>query len=244
MTAIQHFFNLHKPKSTPQVFDLALDHTPEGQGVVYDLCCGSGVLTAKIALVGYQAYGIDISTEFIGSSGKLANGFVVADIAAPLPLRTASAKIVYCIDSLQYFAQPGDVLSEISRVLEVGGIIIFSTQNNYNWVGIKRYLIERLTGRTWSPWLAHPVENHMTYPWLMRALKENGFEPEYVRGLQFLGTWINLLPRGIRTWSPWADKPWRSLNSIAQRTRLPAILEESFLGRFAMIIFVRARKIA
>ena len=65
---------------------------------------------------------------------------------------------------------------------------------------------------------------------------------EYMRGRDFLTTLVSLLPRFIRNWSPWKNKPWRSLSGMAQRVTLPSFIEESFLRRFSVIVFVQVRK--
>ncbi|MHB8625502.1 MAG: methyltransferase domain-containing protein [Aggregatilineales bacterium] len=242
MSDLQTFFNTHKPKSTPGIFQLALAHTPPDTGLALDLCCGAGKLTALIAEQGYKAYGIDISSRFIGQNGSGANGFLIADVNRSLPLASGCATVVYCIDSFQYATDPDSLLSEVARVLKPGGMFIFSTQNNYNPAGVKRWLIEKIAKRPWSPWLVHPIENHVTYPWLRRALARHGFNIQYRRGLQFLTALVSLFPGFIRNTSPWKDKPWRAPSSVAQRVRFPQPIEESVLARFAMVVFVCARK--
>jgi SAM-dependent methyltransferase len=239
---ILEFFNTHKPKSTPRIFGLVLPQVPEANHTVaLDLCCGSGELTAKLAEKGYRAYGVDISSTFIGQSGEEAAGYVQGDVNA-VPFADGSAALVCSIDSLQYFADPGATLAEMARLLQPGGTLILSCQNNYNPAGIKKWIMERLTGKTWSPWLVHPIENHITYPWLIQTLRVQGLEVEYMRGQQFLTAWVGLLPGFIRNWSPWKNKPWRSPASVASRVRLPRAIEESVLARFAMIVLIRARK--
>lgn len=205
MSEFQQFFNTHKPKHTPGIVQLTLAHIPPGSGIALDLCCGEGELTALITARGYCAYGVDISARFIGQNGAGASGFLVGDMNAPLPFAAGRAALVCCIDSFQYIADPGSFLSEVSRVLKPGGLFIFSTQNNYNPAGLKRWWVETQTGRPWSPWLVHPIENHMTYPWLRQALGHHRFRVEYRRGLQFLSAWVSLLPAFIRNTSLWND---------------------------------------
>ncbi|MEO8606889.1 MAG: class I SAM-dependent methyltransferase [Chloroflexota bacterium] len=243
MAQIQEFFNTHKPKSTAGIFSLVLPQVPETKhGIALDLCCGSGELTAKLAEKGYRAYGVDISSTFIGQSGAEAAGYVLGDVNA-VPFADGAAALVCSIDSLQYFADPGATLAEMARLLEPGGTLIISCQNNYNPAGIKKWVMEHLTGKTWSPWLVHPIENHITYPWLVATLRAQGLEIEYVRGQQFLTAWVSLLPGFIRNWSPWKNKLWRSPARVAARVRFPRAIEESFLARFAMIVLIRAQKV-
>jgi ubiquinone/menaquinone biosynthesis C-methylase UbiE len=242
MNDVMTFFNAHKPKSAPGNVELALAQTTARAGdIVIDVCCGSGRLTSLAAERGLKAYGVDISTRYIGKDASGGATFVVADMMA-IPFPAGCASVVYCVDSLQYAADVEGALVEMGRLLRPGGQLIFSTQNTYNLAGIKKVILEKLTGHVWSPWLAHPIEHAVTYPWLMRALERRGFEVEYVRGRQHLIAWVSLLPGFIRHWSPWPDKSWRSLQGLAQRASLPAKFEESFASRFAMILLVRARK--
>ena len=242
MAELKRFFNEHKPKSTPGIFELALKHIEAGeQTAALDLCCGSGELTGRLGNKGYRAYGIDISSRFIGLAGEGAEGFVNGDVNC-LPFATNSLSLVTFIDSLQYFREPEAIIAEIVRILRPQGTLILSAQNNFNPAGVKKWLVEKATGNSWSPWLVHPIENNITYPWLIRTLEAQGFEIEYVRGQQFLTAWVSLLPGFIRNWTPMPDKPWRTLAGVSQRVSFPQPIEESFLARFAMITFIRATK--
>jgi ubiquinone/menaquinone biosynthesis C-methylase UbiE len=242
MNDVIKFFNAHRPKSSPGNVELAFEQTVASAGdTVIDVCCGSGRLTSMAAERGYSAYGVDISTRYIGTSASGGATFVVGDMMA-IPFPAGCASVVYCVDSLQYAADVEGALAEMGRLLRPGGLLIFSTQNTYNLAGLKKVILEKLTGRVWSPWLAHPIEHAVTYPWLVRALERQGFEVEYVQGRQHLIAWVSLLPGFIRRWSPWPGKSWRSLQGVAQRATLPARFEESSWSRFAMILLVRARK--
>jgi len=250
MSSLQQFFDQHKPKSTPGVSAIALAQVDHAFGtarlprtlIALDVCCGAGKLTGALADRGFRALGLDISIRFIGREAGSGAAFAITDLSRGLPITAGSVDLICCIDSLQYFADPRATLHEMARVLQSGGTLILSTQNNSNPAGLKRWAIEHLTGRPWSPWLAHPIENHLTERQLRQLLAEAGFTIEYVRGLQFLTAWVSVLPRGVRNWSPWPGKPWRSLASLSQRISLFATIEESALARIAMITFVRARK--
>jgi SAM-dependent methyltransferase len=242
MSDLMKFFNLNKPKSAPGNIQLAIDQTPDDVGtVIVDVCCGSGKLAALMAARGFRAYGVDLSTKYIGAEAEDQAAFAVSDMMF-IPFRTGCADVVYCIDSLQYAADPEHAVIEMGRLLRPGGLLILSTQNSYNLLGIKKWIIERLTGQTWSPWLAHPIEHRVTYPWLVETLERHGFAVDYVRGRQMLMAWIGLLPAFIRKWSLWPGKPYRSLQGVTQRLRIPAGIEESYWGRFGAILFVRARR--
>ena len=250
MNSLQQFFDQHKPKSTPGVTAIALGQIDRvfsadqsaSPRVALDVCCGSGKLTGLLADRGFRAIGLDISTRYIGRESDMGAGFAVADLSAGLPIANQTVDLLCCIDSLQYFADPGATLIEMARVLKPGGVLIVSTQNNGNPAGLKRWLIEHLTGKAWSPWLSHPIENHLTDRRFRYLLNDAGFTIDYVRGLQLLTAWVSVLPRQLRNWSPWPGKPWRSLASLSQRISFSATIEQSAAARLAMITFVRAHK--
>lgn len=240
---LRQFFNQHKPKSTAGIFEhVVAQFEPQPEGIALDICCGTGQLTAILSEYGYQAYGVDISDAFIGRESDGDAGFVVADVNY-LPLAANQAQVITFIDSLQYFDDPDAIIAELARLMTSDGKLILSCQNNYNPAGMKKWLMQTLTGRTWSPWLAHPVENFLRYPQIIRMLEQHGFEIEYVRGKQFGTAIVSVLPGFIRHWTPQRDKPWRSLAGIAGRINLPDAIEESFLRRFGMIVLIRARKV-
>jgi len=242
MAEHRDFFNQHKPKSTTGIVDNILQVLPSDKhGTAIDLCCGTGHLVYQLTQQGYQAIGVDIADAHMGKDDAVEQAFIVADVAAT-PLAAKSATLVTFIDSLQYFEDPQHMIDETARLLSKDGYLIMSCQNNYNLAGIKKWLIQRLTGKTWSPWLVHPVENFLLYPDIITMLEASGYTVEYVRGKQFLTAWVSLLPAFVRHWTPWRDKPWRSLAAIASRVSLPTFIEESYLARFAMITLIRARK--
>lgn len=239
MNLLRDFVNQHKPKSTHGIFSDFLEHIPRGEGCAYDLCCGSGTLTQSLSERGYLAVGVDLADQFLGKEAQAGN-FVLADVNH-LPFHNQSADYVCSVDSLQYFHDPQATLQEMIRLVKPNGYLIISTQNNFNLAGVKKWLIKRLTGRDWSPWLLHPIENHITYPWLVARLQEAGMEIEFVRGKQFLTAWVSLLPAVVRNWSP-TGKSWHSLASIAARLSFPRWIETSFLARFAMIVLIKAKQ--
>lgn len=94
-----------------------------------DLGCGDGFFT-KI-LSGYCDMTVGIDLRAYNSwmiSQKENNNFLVAD-ARRIPIRSASADIVLIISLLEHVPNWRHVISEISRILKIGGLIVIQLPN-------------------------------------------------------------------------------------------------------------------
>jgi malonyl-CoA O-methyltransferase len=121
-----------------------LDYVNVAPGVIVDAGCGTGAALAELAARYPLAsiVGVDIALPMLGRArerikpaswlarlagrGTHAPALVCADIAA-LPLRAARAGLVWSNLALQWVDQPADALAEFARVLEVGGLVSFTT---------------------------------------------------------------------------------------------------------------------
>lgn len=103
-------------------------HVPDaGDGVVIDLACGTGFLTARLAAGGYSPIGIDFSEPCLRAlQARLPHVPVVQADAERLPLTCGCASAVLCLGAWRHFSDPEAVSSEIARVLKPGGLAIIS----------------------------------------------------------------------------------------------------------------------
>jgi 2-polyprenyl-6-hydroxyphenyl methylase/3-demethylubiquinone-9 3-methyltransferase len=101
---------------------------------VLDLGCGGGFMSEALAKRGAKVIGVDVSRGAIGiakrhaASGGLAIRYLVAS-GEDLPLRDASVDCVVCVDVLEHVRSLDQVLDEIRRVLQPGGVLLFDTIN-------------------------------------------------------------------------------------------------------------------
>lgn len=112
-------------------------------GRFLDVGCGVGLLVKMAAEVGFDAYGIDISSP-AALYGKEKLGLQI------LPMDLASAgfpdgffDVVTMSQVLEHIAQPEALLLEIRRVLKVDGVLIAESPNYSGWV-------VPLLGNKWS----------------------------------------------------------------------------------------------
>lgn len=127
-------------REVAQRMDERLDYLRISPHTVVDLGCGTGADLKRLALryPGARQIGIDFALPMLlrarserGMLQKLlrrATGpqLACADLAA-LPLPRASASMVWSNLALNWLADPLPALREMHRILEVGGVLMFST---------------------------------------------------------------------------------------------------------------------
>lgn len=92
---------------------------------VLDIPCGDGAFSRRLRDRGLQVYGADCRAPT-----RVADvPFIVCNMNAPLPFRTASVDAIACLEGLAHLERPFDFIRECARVLEPGGIIVVSTPN-------------------------------------------------------------------------------------------------------------------
>ncbi len=101
---------------------------------VLDVGCGGGFLSEMFARDGYEVAGIDPAVRSIeaarrhASAGGLTIDYRVAR-GESLPFPDGTFDIVACCDVLEHVDDVERVVSEVSRVLGDGGILLFDTVN-------------------------------------------------------------------------------------------------------------------
>ena len=100
---------------------------------VLDIGCGAGLISNKLAIDGYEMFGIDQSASSVAVAERHApKGSKVhytAGNAFELPYEDNSFDAVMLLDFLEHVEEPGRAIREASRVLKPGGIILFYTFN-------------------------------------------------------------------------------------------------------------------
>lgn len=106
------------------------------QRKILDLGCGRGDDLIELAQNGYDAVGLDISTEYLDSTAKRAKdlGLVVKLIKAEgenLPLMDQSFDFIVCSEVTEHVESPEEILKECYRVLKPGGKAYVSFHNRF-----------------------------------------------------------------------------------------------------------------
>lgn len=101
---------------------------------VLEVGCGGGILTESIAKMGFVTAGLDPSERSIECAKKHAvkEGLVITYLTGcgeKIPFQDNSFDAVFCCDVLEHVRDLSKVISEIARVLKIGGIFFYDTIN-------------------------------------------------------------------------------------------------------------------
>jgi len=110
---------------------------PSSDDKFLDIACGQGMFTNKLARMGCDVYGIDISEEDIEIAKIFAEKYnVCCDFkvgnAEKLPYSNESFDKIICSSSLEHFENSSDAVKEMWRVLKNDGLLVL-TVDSFNY---------------------------------------------------------------------------------------------------------------
>jgi 2-polyprenyl-3-methyl-5-hydroxy-6-metoxy-1,4-benzoquinol methylase len=102
-----------------------------------DAGCGTGRLSRFLAARGCRVLGVDAASEMVSAATQLASScdysdrmqFARVETIAHLPMNACSFEGILCSSVLEYVPNPRACLTEFSRVLKPGGILLVSVPN-------------------------------------------------------------------------------------------------------------------
>ena len=97
-----------------------------------DLGCGAGEFTAELAGAGATATGIDVAEAALrrARAAHPALDFRIAAIDGPLPLADNEFDVVWASEVIEHIPDTARWLSEVRRVLAVGGRLLITTPSH------------------------------------------------------------------------------------------------------------------
>lgn len=124
-------------------------------GHVLDIGCGFGAQMDLLRQQGWEAWGLDASTELVRYCGQRfahqGGAPLVCAIAEALPFRSGSLDRIVCQGSLDHFTQPRAFMQEVARVLKPTGLAIIAI-SNYDSLSCRAgRTLFRLKGRLGRP---------------------------------------------------------------------------------------------
>jgi ubiquinone/menaquinone biosynthesis C-methylase UbiE len=157
------------------------------KGRVLDAGCGDGYGSAKLAELGFQVTGLDISEEMIKKAETrikpgLALSFVKADLRK-LPFPEHSFQAIMAINVLEWTDDPREMLTELKRYLQPGGLLalgILGPTAAPREHGYRRLYGEDVVINTMMPWECG------------RLLTENGYEIVHQEGVYKRGVTLEM----------------------------------------------------
>jgi ubiquinone/menaquinone biosynthesis C-methylase UbiE len=97
-----------------------------------DLGCGDGAFTAELAQAGAVATGVDVAEAALRRARARYPelDFRIAPLDGPLPLKDNEFDLVWCSEVIEHVADTARWLSEVRRVLAVGGRLLVTTPSH------------------------------------------------------------------------------------------------------------------
>ena len=153
---------------------------------VLDLACGTGSLTAELALRGYEMIGVDQSPEMLAVAAEKCRDLDVEE--APIFLCQSMEKLdlygtidacVCCLDSVNYVTRPAALKRAFSRVhlfLMPGGLFVFDVKTPEALEGADGEVFLDETEDTFCVWRADysPKRRTLTYGMDIFRQREDG----------------------------------------------------------------------
>jgi ubiquinone/menaquinone biosynthesis C-methylase UbiE len=133
------------------IYETALSLLDERHGKVLDVGCGTGVMSARLAMSGRQVIGVDLSPAMIDRARRKEHSrleFVQGD-AENLPIESGSFDAVVNLISFHHYPTPARAIAEFRRVLRSNGrlvLIAFDRESRY-------IQLAQRTNR-WTRWIA------------------------------------------------------------------------------------------
>lgn len=162
-----------------------------------DIGCGCGVYSKELERMGFETFGVDVSSEMIEECRKhlsipeaeFGKRFMTADVER-LPFEDESFDLVLSVGVFGYLLKDDDAMNEIVRIVKPGGYFFLSVQNIVSASNIdyamRAWIRNRLRGAGTQevalpvPWVTSHSSTHMFYKSyypgkLKRAVAEYGF---------------------------------------------------------------------
>lgn len=108
----------------------------KGGITLLDVGCGSGIVIKATAGIAEKSYAIDISHNMLKTAAQFASGVVCAD-ADSIPFKANSVNLVVLFAAMHHFYDFNNIIKEVHRVLETGGIVYID--HDINRAFVKRY---------------------------------------------------------------------------------------------------------
>ena len=104
-------------------------------GSVLDVGCGTGVLAARLASMGYAVAGVDLSPAMLAKARNRGVSQVYAALSTALPFEDGAFDLAITVATLHHLETPervGRTIAEMARVIRPGGFTILWDHNPLN----------------------------------------------------------------------------------------------------------------
>jgi len=140
------------------------------QGSVLDIGCGYGYFVRRALAAGFDAYGVDLSSDGIREAEKHVPGRVFrGTIDTTEELAGREFDVIFASHLIEHITEPRPFIEELLKHLSDRGIVVFVTPNIESWLA-------RVSG---PRWVSFKVPEHVAYytpKTLGRLLETAGLE--------------------------------------------------------------------
>ena len=117
-----------------------------------DVGCGVGQVVARLNEAGFEAYGVDVSTPNIERARKFSDRCQLYE-GRRLPFADGHFASAGALNVLEHVDEPESFITELVRVVELGGRIVLSSPNFFRALGFRDYHPRmRGLGSKWRNW--------------------------------------------------------------------------------------------
>jgi len=141
---------------------------PIEKGKLLDVGCGMGIMLNRFRELGWDTYGIDISSYATERARAQFDLKVFAGVVENLDFPQSSFDLITMICAIEHLLNPRDTLEVINRLMKPGAIVVIAT---HDIDGIKPKIVK-------SKWRHLIIPEHLFFfskNTLVRMLEETGF---------------------------------------------------------------------
>lgn len=160
----------------------------QSRGGVLDLGCGTGDFLAYMAQQGYEATGVEISSQ--ARAVAQAKGLRVEPDLNELPV-TATFDLVTLWHVLEHLPDPRKALNEIHSRLAPGAHVVIAVPNRTSWDA-------KFYGDVWAAWDVPRHLSHFCREDLTKLLEDTGFVVRQFRNMWYDAPYVSMLSEQYR----------------------------------------------
>ncbi|MCL1789478.1 MAG: methyltransferase domain-containing protein [Oscillospiraceae bacterium] len=120
--------------ATAEYYDGLIRENGINSGILLDLACGTGTLSAMFAERGWDVIGVDISPEMLSLAKKHEKVSYICQDMTELDLYGTVDAAVCCFDALNHLLEEPELLKTFGRVslfMNTGGVFVFDMNTVY-----------------------------------------------------------------------------------------------------------------
>ena len=170
----------HRDEESPW-HRLLLEYLPCISGRrVLEVACGRGGFANLLASRGAVVYGVDFSESALQIARERAEHerhgrlFITQADAARLPFGDRSFDTIISCETIEHLPDPIRALQEMARVCRKDGLLLLTTPNYLNAMGLY-YIYARVRGRRATPGGDQPFDRVFLFPQIRNMLKRAGW---------------------------------------------------------------------